>query len=392
MPDGLNPLLGKAERAVADCSGLVDQSLVAGTLETIARARSRLSYPGSVALVAVVGGTGSGKSSLVNALVEDEVAEVGGLRPTTSSPTAFVTSDVDEKFAPYIAELGIDHIVVVSGENLCLVDLPDFDSIDASHRNHVVELVPKADAVIFVTDPEKYRDASLHQLIKSSVFDGNRSIYVLNQADRLDVADRDLVSADLADALGGDGVGDPIVLVTSANPPSGPPVGVDDVKAAIEEWTRDDGGHARLVGAVGLALRQIRTELGIPPSELVADTLRIRDEVSQRMLAGDHDGAAESLTAHLESLATDLGEIPRARVLELLTRVPECLAQIAASTPTFQTRRRSGTRRSVNVSPRVRTAIENVLSESIIDPVGEIMSAVGGAIDAVLAVEEAWRQ
>ena len=45
---------------------------------------------------------------------------------------------------------------------LLVLDLPDLDSIEPSHAERVDQLLPRVDAVLWVTDPEKYQDAVLH--------------------------------------------------------------------------------------------------------------------------------------------------------------------------------------------------------------------------------------
>ena len=46
--------------------------------------------------------------------------------------------------------------------NVAVLDLPDMDSVERTHRERVEELLPRVDAVAWVTDPEKYHDAVLH--------------------------------------------------------------------------------------------------------------------------------------------------------------------------------------------------------------------------------------
>jgi hypothetical protein len=59
------------------------------------RVHERLNISGDHTVVALAGATGSGKSSLFNALIGADVAEIGARRPTTSKPTAAVWGDTD---------------------------------------------------------------------------------------------------------------------------------------------------------------------------------------------------------------------------------------------------------------------------------------------------------
>jgi hypothetical protein len=83
-----------------------------------------------VLVVGVVGGTGTGKSTLVNALIGQQVCIAGDVqRPTTTRPVVVHHPDVDPSFLP----LADDHPEVHSLslpllENMILVDCPDPDT------------------------------------------------------------------------------------------------------------------------------------------------------------------------------------------------------------------------------------------------------------------------
>ncbi len=87
-------------------------------------------------------------------------------------------------------------------EWLCLIDLPDTDSIEVDHRLTVDGLLPRIDVVVWVVDPEKYRDASLHLglIVPLSAYQ-SQFVFALNQVDRLSPEDAVAVSDDLALAL-----------------------------------------------------------------------------------------------------------------------------------------------------------------------------------------------
>ncbi|HEV2894156.1 MAG TPA: ABC transporter, partial [Actinomycetota bacterium] len=57
--------------------------------ETLADARTRLGFPGTAFVCALSGGTGAGKSSLLNALAGQEVSRPGATRPVTAEPVAW---------------------------------------------------------------------------------------------------------------------------------------------------------------------------------------------------------------------------------------------------------------------------------------------------------------
>ncbi|MDO5064027.1 MAG: 50S ribosome-binding GTPase, partial [Actinomyces bowdenii] len=75
------------ERAVDLAAGLgIDQDDLAPAREVIERAGQRRRLAPQATVVALLGATGSGKSSVFNALAGGELARVAVTRPTTSQP------------------------------------------------------------------------------------------------------------------------------------------------------------------------------------------------------------------------------------------------------------------------------------------------------------------
>jgi len=104
-------------------------------------------------LVAVLfGGTGTGKSTLLNALAGAEIAVTGERRPTTEEPTVYHPPGVQEEFGParYVESQVLYDLV--------LVDMPDTDSIKIEHAERVQELLKRADVVLFCGTQQKYKN------------------------------------------------------------------------------------------------------------------------------------------------------------------------------------------------------------------------------------------
>jgi len=117
--------------------------------------------------VALVGGTGVGKSSLLNALAGTEVSRASVRRPTTARPVGWVPQAAGDELGELLDWLGVapDDVHETSSAELgrvAILDLPDLDSTSADHRERVEAILPRIDAVVWVTDPEKYADAVLH--------------------------------------------------------------------------------------------------------------------------------------------------------------------------------------------------------------------------------------
>src|SRR3989442_1784133 len=121
-------------------------------------ARARLRFPGEAYVLALAGGTGVGKSTVLNALAGEEVSPAGARRPTTAEPVAWVPADKRAELAQLLEWLGVtqvrEHHADGLGE-LAVLDLPDFDSVAVEHRARVDALLPKVDAVAWVLDTEQ---------------------------------------------------------------------------------------------------------------------------------------------------------------------------------------------------------------------------------------------
>ncbi|WP_460460315.1 YfjP family GTPase, partial [Angustibacter peucedani] len=206
-----------------------DASRRARTL--VGKVNERLRLSGDHTVVALAGATGSGKSSLFNALSNLDIATVGARRPTTSHATACVWGA--EGADALLEWLGVPRQHRVSHESaldhgdealrgLVLLDLPDHDSTELSHRLEVDRLVELVDVFVWVTDPQKYADAALHRRYLSRLAGHDAvTVVVLNHADRLDAAALETCRRDLARLVAADGLADVEVVTTSATTGAG---------------------------------------------------------------------------------------------------------------------------------------------------------------------------
>ena len=192
----------------------------------LARAGERLRLSSQHTIVVLAGGTGSGKSSLFNALAGAQFSPSGVLRPVTRQPHACVWGM--EGAGPLLDWLGIEpryryarSSALDEGERaltgLLLVDLPDHDSVLAGDANEVSRLVSQADLMVWVVDPQKYADASVHSRFLVPMAGHSAVIAVtLNQADLLTPEQADDCVSDLRRLLDSEGLHDARIAVTSA--------------------------------------------------------------------------------------------------------------------------------------------------------------------------------
>lgn len=318
-------LLEKADMAVAACAGVVDEALVQEASDRVRDCRLRLAYPEEVTVAALVGGTGSGKSSLLNAVTGAEIVETGGIRPTTSAPVAVTPRAAGEALDGYLRELGIAEVHHEGPIDwLCLIDMPDTDSIEVGHRLEVERLLPVLDAVVWVIDPEKYRDATLHHCqIAPLASQASRFVFVLNQADRLGEETTATVTTDLLQALVEDGVDEPTLVVTAADPPAGPPVGVDDFLEALSQRA---GSREAVYRKIGADLREIVETLlaatGGSGLDFEARAVEAVEEATEAIARGDEATAVLGLITFLDEIASESGEALAGMIEGMAIRVP----------------------------------------------------------------------
>jgi hypothetical protein len=125
-------------------------------------------------LVLLLGGSGTGKSTLFNALAGERLASVQVRRPTTTAPIAYVHADIPvQRLTAYPP---LQHIQVQRHRRAglhgkILVDTPDFDTHQAvlDHRHIVLDLLPFCDLILFVVSPEKYVDRAAWDVLLPQV-------------------------------------------------------------------------------------------------------------------------------------------------------------------------------------------------------------------------------
>jgi GTP-binding protein EngB required for normal cell division len=195
------------------------------------RAGERLRLSANHTVVALAGGTGSGKSTLFNALAGATFSPPGVTRPTTRHVHACVWGM--QGAAPLLDWLGVQRrhryaraSALDSGESalngLLLLDLPDHDSVVTASMAAVDRLSKLADMLIWVLDPQKYADAAVHNRYLIPLA-GHASVFtvVLNQIDMLSPEQAKDCEDDLRRLLDAEGLADTPLLPVSARTGAG---------------------------------------------------------------------------------------------------------------------------------------------------------------------------
>lgn len=235
---------------------------LAGARAIIGRAGERLALSRAHTVVALAGATGSGKSSIFNALAGRDLSPVGLRRPTTSDAHASVWGpEPAHELLDWLGvgpRHGVGPSTVDSADGLTglvLVDIPDFDSVQSGHRLEAERLLALVDLVVWVLDPQKYGDRLLHRQYLAQ-FGQHRDITVvaLNQADRLDDAQLGACLSDLGRLLEADGLGGVPTIATST---VGRP-GLAPLRALL----------ARAVAARQAALSRLSADVAVATADL----------------------------------------------------------------------------------------------------------------------------
>jgi GTP-binding protein EngB required for normal cell division len=207
------------------------QELITESEALLRRSGERMRMSASHTVVALAGGTGSGKSSLFNALAGANFSPAGVTRPTTKHLHACVWGM--EGAAPLLDWLGVQRrhrygraSALDEGEasltGMLLLDLPDHDSVVTGSAVMVDRLVKLADMLVWVLDPLKYADASVHRRYLVPLA-GHAAVttVVLNQVDTLSPDQAADCESDLRRLLDAEGLTETQVLATSATTGAG---------------------------------------------------------------------------------------------------------------------------------------------------------------------------
>ena len=214
----LNENCVRLETAIECCQGRVDPDLLERAETVIGRVDQRLALSDKATVIALIGATGTGKSSLFNALTRTALAEPGIRRPMTEHSLAATFGQADT--SDLLDWLEISQRYVIQGRDLdgiVLLDMVDNDSVSVSHQQEADRLLEVVDQVFWVVDPQKYADGVLHErYLRPLASHAQIMIFVLNQIDQLAGLEADQIHEDFLRRLHEDGIMNPVVYETSA--------------------------------------------------------------------------------------------------------------------------------------------------------------------------------
>lgn len=195
-------------------------------------------------IIAVIGGTGTGKSTLVNRLLKADITATNFRRTYTSGSVAVVrdAGDLPRNW------LGVPHVIAAGdalpargdpgslivapcGANVddatktllakvALVDTPDLDGDQPAHHAEADRAFRWAQALIFLVSPEKYQMTELLPYYRLAARYAIPLLFVMNKCEEQAVADdyrEQLGQAGFATGDAGFSTGDPAALAAPSN-------------------------------------------------------------------------------------------------------------------------------------------------------------------------------
>jgi 50S ribosome-binding GTPase len=295
--------------------------------------------------VCILGGTGTGKSTLVNRLLGANLTSANFRRTFTAGPVAVAAelADVPENW------LGLPRTVATAGElpvrgqtdslivieakhdllnHVALVDTPDLDGDQPLHHAQADRAFRWAEAIIFLVSPEKYQMTELLPYYRLARRYAVPALFVMNKCETPEMLEdyRQLVSSDQKDAH--------VFAVARDDAAYEPPVqsNLASLAGAIlslqppEQAQRDSGMAVRIADVLGRLRDQITGPLRSQRRDIDAAVASLR-AMETAAPGVDVNPITEQLQRRLQQRSV-LYLMGPGRILDRVRQVPGILVRL----------------------------------------------------------------
>lgn len=300
MADEIRTRLEDVRSAITDADEMLGGALAASSRAALFDAERRYSLVGDHTVAALVGGTGSGKSSLFNALTQTRFADAGYIRPSTRRASACAWGVRADELLDHLGveparrilrDTELDHSGEKGLTGLVLLDLPDHDSVEETHWVQVDRLLPVVDLLIWVVDPQKYADHLLHErYLRTLKGRADAMLVVVNQIDTVSEDGREAILADVRQLLDDDDLAEVPVIATCAEDGEG----IDELRDYLLGVVADEStAHATARAEIQQVANGIATRIGPGGGDL--GDAAVRQTVDELLEASGIGAVADSI-------------------------------------------------------------------------------------------------